>query len=30
VVVPGGCVEGTRLTLVNVPNQPDAVEFSIR
>lgn len=30
VVVPDGCVEGTRLTLVNVPNQPDAVEFSIR
>jgi hypothetical protein len=30
VVVPDGCLEGTRLTLVNVPNQPDAVEFSIR
>lgn len=30
VVVPEGCLEGTRLTLVNVPNQPDAVEFSIR
>lgn len=30
VVVRDGCLEGTRLTLVNVPNQPDAVEFSIR
>jgi hypothetical protein len=30
VVVPDGCLEGTRLTLVSVPNQPDAVEFSIR
>lgn len=30
VVVPDGCLEGTRLTLVNVSNQPDAVEFSIR
>ncbi|KAF8058901.1 SRFR1 [Scenedesmus sp. PABB004] len=29
-MVPPGCIEGTRLTLVKVPNQPDAVEFSIR
>ena len=27
---PGHQLEGTRLTLVKVPNQPDAVEFSIR
>eukprot|EP00879_Flechtneria_rotunda_P018475 GHRR01019379.1.p1 GENE.GHRR01019379.1~~GHRR01019379.1.p1 ORF type:complete len:374 (+),score=188.43 GHRR01019379.1:48-1169(+) len=30
VTVAPGCIEGTRLTLVKVPNQPDAVEFSIR
>ncbi|WIA39656.1 hypothetical protein OEZ86_005727 [Tetradesmus obliquus] len=29
-MVPPLCIEGTRLTLVKVPNQPDAVEFSIR
>lgn len=27
---PGHMMEGTRLTLVKVPNQPDAYEFSIR
>ena len=27
---PGHSMEGTRLTLVRVPNQPDAYEFSIR
>lgn len=27
---PGHSLEGTRLTLVRVPGQPDAVEFSIR
>ena len=27
---PGATMEGTRLTLVRVPNQPDAYEFSIR
>ncbi|KXZ44388.1 hypothetical protein GPECTOR_68g359 [Gonium pectorale] len=27
---PGHSLEGTRLTLVRVPNQPDAYEFSIR
>lgn len=26
----GHMLEGTRLTLVRVPNQPDAYEFSIR
>lgn len=27
---PEAILEGTRLTLVKVPNQPDAYEFSIR
>jgi hypothetical protein len=27
---PGATMEGTRLTLVRVPNQPDGYEFSIR
>ncbi|KAG1678968.1 hypothetical protein FOA52_013031 [Chlamydomonas sp. UWO 241] len=30
VLRPGAMMEGTRLTLVKVPNQPDAFEFSIR
>jgi tetratricopeptide (TPR) repeat protein len=30
VLRPGMTMEGTRLTLVKVPNQPDAFEFSIR
>jgi hypothetical protein len=30
VAAPGAHLEGTRLTLVRVPGQPDAAEFSIR